>query len=640
MRMGLYYQIRLLIKRLVLLISLYTIARLVFIFANYRFLNPDGINSILIALVEGLRFDVSVIFTINSIFILAHLVPSRVFTRVFFQKTLFFFFVIGNGLAAVFNAIDVGYYPIIFKRSGADILEVIWLGSEVFSTIPAMILDFWAATLLALGSIAALVILYPKMPEPSPTLPPVATEKFFTVKYAFAVATVIAISIIAMRGGLQYKPLNLLSVSGYAGARMNAAILNTPFVMMKTWGKNPLIETKYFDEATALSFYNPLQKPATQSSGMIKKNIVVIILESFSLEYTGMVGSHPSYTPILDSLSRQSMWFSQSFANGKRSIEGIPAIVSGMPVLMENAFITSQYANNQLCSFPSLLATQGYQSSFFHGGAKGTMGFDNFCRAAGFNNYYSKEDYKGPSAAHGKWGVHDEEFLRFSLNKINEQKPPFFNVIFTLSSHHPFDVPIRYAGKFPSGTQPIHKTVGYTDYALGEFLKHAAKQPWYNNTMFVITADHTGPANGARSAEGLNGYAIPLLLFIPDSSLVGENKKIVQQSDVLPTLLDLMHFPNNYISFGQSAFAKADGKIFHFANSTYTLATTDYQLNYDLQNGTALYERAKDKNMSINMASQNAVQARKMEVELKAILQSFNHRMIKNKMCSTVEAQP
>jgi phosphoglycerol transferase MdoB-like AlkP superfamily enzyme len=158
---------------------------------------------------------------------------------------------------------------------------------------------------------------------------------------------------------------------------------------------------------------------------------------------------------------QHSIVFENAWSNGTKSIEGIPAILSSMPSWMDNPFINSLYCNNNTQSFPMLLKKEGYFSAFFHGGINGTMNFDAYSRNARFDKYYGKQEYNNDADFDGYWGIWDEPFLQFVAKEIGTFKEPFFASIFTLSSHHPFNVPEKYKDLLPKGTLPIHQSVAY-----------------------------------------------------------------------------------------------------------------------------------------------------------------------------------
>ena len=215
------------------------------------------------------------------------------------------------------------------------------------------------------------------------------------------------------------------------------------------------------------SIYNPIIK-LDQKKTINKKNVVVIILESFGDENVGR-----GYTPFLDSLITKSYYFKHGFANGKVSIDAVPSILSSITSLMNNSFISSSFSLNKINGLPKILKKEGYGTSFFHGSFNGSQNFDQYAQVAGFDHYYGKDQYDGKEAFDGKWGIYDEEFMQFFCNKLTTFKEPFFSSIFTISSHNPYRVPEKYKGKFSKGTTEIHESIGYSDFALQNFFNTA-----------------------------------------------------------------------------------------------------------------------------------------------------------------------
>ncbi len=135
---------------------------------------------------------------------------------------------------------------------------------------------------------------------------------------------------------------------------------------------------------------------------------------------------------------QQGLTFTNAFANGKRSIEALPSILSSLPAIMDNAFVTSLYSSNPIESLAAILKNKGYQTSFFHGGKNGTMGFDNFTKLVGIDAYFGLNEYPNEEDYDGNWGIYDEPYLQYFCNQISLMKEPFFTSVFTLSSHHPY----------------------------------------------------------------------------------------------------------------------------------------------------------------------------------------------------------
>ena len=201
-------------------------------------------------------------------------------------------------------------------------------------------------------------------------------------------------------------------------------------------------------------------------------------------------GQYKGYTPFLDSLMGHSKSFTYAIANGRKSIDGLPSVISSIPSLGVPYFL-SPYSGNRINSLASLLGAEGYHTSFFHGAPNGSMGFNAFMNLAGVDHYYGMDEYGNADDFDGLWGIWDEPFLQFYADKLNTFPEPFMSSFFSVSSHHPFEIPDEYEDRFEGGPLPIHRCIQYTDFALKRFFEKASTMPWYKNTLFVITADHT-----------------------------------------------------------------------------------------------------------------------------------------------------
>ncbi len=526
----------------------------------------------------------------------------------------------------------MGLFRFAGKRITADVFGIMNYGEDISNTIPSMIIDFWYLLLIFLAMFLILILCYQRILIYS-------TQKDTQNKKALSKISSVTLHILALalifigfRGGLQYKPIHILTAAKYGTGPIASLVLNSPFTFVKTFGKSSLQEVNYFDQKTLEKIY-PVIKTKSDSSEFRSLNVVMIIMESIGSEYIGKLNNEKGYTPFIDSLIDHSLVFKNAYANGKRSIEGIPAILAGIPALMSEPFITSSYSGNAFKSLASLLSSNGYSSAFYHGGTNGTMGFDNFSRSCGYERYYGRYEYNDDKDFDGNWGIYDEPFLlRFAVN-MNSMKPPFITTVFTLTSHHPYNIPPAFIGKFPAGTLPIHKSVQYTDYSLRSFFNYASSQVWYQNTLFVITTDHTALSEKPFYQNRVGMYSIPLIFFRPDGSLKGMEEKVSQQIDIMPSVLDYLNFDKPYFSFGSSVFdSSAQGFAINYLNDTYQYIDKDYSLILDTIQGNILYDYKTDLTLQKNVVKTQPEHARTMEMKLKAIIQTYNKSLIENSM--------
>jgi len=458
---------------------------------------------------------------------------------------------------------------------------------------------------------------------------------------------ILGISMIGARGGLQLRPLSIMSATSYTEAKKVPIILNTPFTLMTTFGHESIPNLKYFDEKELRKYISLANNENSDSSKFDNKNVVIILLESFSKEYVGSLNNYKGYTPFLDSLMRQSLVFANAYSNGYRSMDAIPAVVTSVPCLMEDPITTSIYANNTFTTLPNILKEKSYHTAFFHGGNNGTLGLDNFALYLGFDEYHGRTEYGNDDDYDDYWGIFDEPFLQYFISQIDSFPEPFLAMEFTLSSHYPYALPQEYENTFKEGPLRIHRVIRYTDNALKKFFEIAQTKEWFNNTIFVIAADH--PAQSVivsktdniyeesnlpddlslRYYKNTSGrYTIPIIIYAPsDSTLTGVSNKIVQQTDIMPTVLDILNYDEAFLAFGNNMLDPTTENVaYHYFNGIYQITSDNYCLLFDGEKSIELFMK-EDVDHSINLLTHRPIVALRLENQLKAYLQEYSQRM-------------
>jgi phosphoglycerol transferase MdoB-like AlkP superfamily enzyme len=358
---------------------------------------------------------------------------------------------------------------------------------------------------------------------------------------------------------------------------------------------------------------------------------VVIMLESFGNEWVGAFNDSVSYTPFLDSLIGESWVFEYGFSNGKKSIEAVPAIVASMPSLMDNPYISSAYSNNELETLPSVLKKNGYSTAFYHGATNGSMRFNSFAKLAGFDEYFGRFEYGNDNHSDKTWGILDEYFNPWTARQLTKQKAPFFATLFTLSSHHPYFVPAHWKGKLKSGKYPICRSIHYGDVSLKYFFDQAKKEPWYNNTLFVLAADHTPSTSSSFYSERTQMYRIPILFFDPSGKLPRKREKAVfQHIDIMPTVLDLVNVDADYYSIGQSYFSGDKREAVTYLEGSYYYFYDDLMLVFSGDEPRSLVKYTAKRGARQQSLSLKSPKAKVMINRLKAIIQRYNRDLIRN----------
>jgi phosphoglycerol transferase MdoB-like AlkP superfamily enzyme len=621
----------LLAQRILLVFALYTFCRLVFYIFNYSFFSNVSASTTLKLFFYGLRFDATAIVISNLLFIALHFYPFSQFYSKSYQFVLKILFLVVNTAAVILNLVDIEFVRFEGKRATTDLFRIMGFGDDALNTIPRMILDYWYLLLLLIVLVYILNRLYMRISIKNVNQKKLSILNSRPANIALALIT-FGLCFIGFRGGIQLRPINIMTATRYAGGKEVSLLLNTPFTILKTLGKNVLEPVNYFPPGEANKIVPVIHHYKSENS-FRRLNIVLIIVESLGREYIGSLNNYPGYTPFLDSLMKHSIVFRNAFANGKRSIEGIPCVIAGIPALMDEPFITSAYNGNKVTSIAIALKKKGYKSLFFHGGSNGTMGFDNFSRLSGYDQYYGRREYNNDADFDGNWGIFDEPFLQYSISKMNDTQQPFHATIFTLSSHHPYIVPKIHEGQFKKGTLPIHQSISYTDYALKKFFETASKTSWYDSTLFIITGDHTAISEYPFYQSHVGMYSVPIIFYQPSDTTAVSNPIITEQIDILPGILNYLHYDEPFFSFGQSMFdSSAAHSSVNYINGVYQLIESEYALTMDTSDVQSVYLYGKDSTLTHNLKDSLPEIQLQMENRLKAIIQHFNNAMLNNTM--------
>ncbi|OFY67621.1 MAG: sulfatase [Bacteroidetes bacterium RBG_13_43_22] len=626
-----------LLYRILLVMFLFSISRIGFYLLNFKMFPGIASGEFLSIMKGGLLFDLSATIYVNSLFILLNVIPFDIRYNEIYQRIMKYLFFITNGIALAVNSADFVYYRFVFKRATADVFRTFENETNNTRLFFRFLVDYWQVTLFCILLWILMVYLYNKVrvikPEPSNKI------VYYSINI-LAIPLVAALAIGGVRGGYKHstRPITISNAARYVENPRNVAIvLNTPFSLLRTSGKKALEKYEFYDSESLKAIYNPHYIPSGDKP-FTRENVVVIILESFAREYIGSLnkdlegGTYTGYTPFIDSLLRESLTFEVSLGNGRKSIDAMPSIFASLPSL-ETPYIISHYANNQINGIASLLKKKGYYTAFFHGAPNGSMGFDSFARMSGFENYVGMDQYPGKDDFDGMWGVWDEPFFMFFADKLNTFPEPFLASLFSVSSHHPFEVPEKYKNKFKKDPAPIVEVVGYTDYALKQLFEKMSSSSWFSNTLFVITADHTNETLHKEYQNDFGVYSIPVIFYKPGSSLKGMKNRIAQQIDIMPTILNYLGYDEEFIAFGNDLFDESyESFAFNTNGSTYQIYMKDHILEMIDNKPVGLYNFKLDRFLQTDVLDKEPELTQVMEEKLRAVIQSYNSRLIENDM--------
>ena len=684
-----------LIRQLLFSFAILSISRLVWFVANVFWLPPIGIDEYVYAHLVGIYFDIPVIALIY-LPVWLWLLFGHSFREKFptVNRTLF---VISSMTVLIFNGIDTGYSQVTAKRSGFELFDT--LGDDANRFAPYLT-DNWY---IILGLAAMGYVIYRWVPVRGQN--PDINFRIRPRSGLIATAAFGGLWLLSFRGGIQLRPLRAIDASNFVQPEIAPLVTSTPLQIISTWQRNGLPDFEFaiqfpantlnnsdpaktqttgpknsaahqwlFDNSTPLP---PFPMSRTLGGGWVKPNIVVIVVESLARDYTGFGNGKP-FTPFLDKIAAdpQTIQFPYCFANGTKSIEMVPSIFCGMPSLMSEFYVTSAYANNKVNNAFQL--AKGYKTAFFHGSNNGTMGFQSFLKQTGLQHYHGIDQYPRDLYNRdfdGNWGIFDEPYLQhFSkcLDTINNPNRPFFASIFTLSSHHPYTIPAPYLNKLPGSPGTIQHTIAYADIALKKFFQTASTKPWFNNTVFVITGDHTSHSDKEYFYSQSGHYEVPFLIYAPHINLktnlignyqknqVKNNKtsellwqiesqapsalryidsvikiatsKTLSQCDILPTLWSILGGPKPKLGFGRSAFdPDYKGYSTHFDKDLYYIIQYPFVLALNQQGGVVDYHSQLRNNNTAQKLPYTGPQFEWLRATLQCQMKEYSQRIKQNR---------
>lgn len=621
-----------LLMRMALLYVVWFVCRILFYLPNQAEIGALTWSEIPALMRGALLFDTASLLQINALFILLSLLPFRFRARKGYQLMLFWWFAVVNALGAILNISDTVYFHYVKKRFTADELNYLDNNDNNLSVMVQGAVENWWLVLVAIALIGAMVWAYRRI-KYAPTQ--IANNWIYypvnTLIMLFGVAMIVG----GIRGGFgSSRPITLSNATLYTPSNLKASlIMSNPFCMIRTLGNQRLEYIKYFDQATLDSLYTPYHHPVADSTVTpIRKNVVVFVLESFSSEHSALLHpelypNQPGFTPYLDSLMREGYTFMNAYASGRKSIDALPSVLSSIPS-HKTPFVLLPQSLAPIRALPTMLAEDGYQTSFFNGSPHGSMGFGAYTNMLGVERYFSMDEYEtkcGKGDYDGWWGIWDGPFLQYMAGELATMPTPFFASVFTLTSHHPFRVPAEWENKLPAGKTKIHKCVAYVDESIRQFMAAAAKEPWYDNTIFLFVGDHVSSETFApQTLTPTGGSQIVCFLYTPDGSLRGQKTGVMSQIDLMPTLLGLLDRREPYFAFGRDLNNEPErlamainrsGENFQAIGDSLVLFFNDREV-------IAAYKRSDTLQLH-NIAAENSPLQQRMERVMKARIQQY-----------------
>ncbi len=461
--------------------------------------------------------------------------------------------------------IELGTVPFIDQYdSRPDYVYVEYLGHprEVLSTLLAS----YSLLMAAVGTVTLICALLAWRMTRSALQVPV----YQPFPGAFLLTPLVVLAIFAMiRSTLDHHPVNPSTVAFSTDSMVNQLPLSSPYTLIyaiyeqnrdagsgsATYGRMDrqevmriVAETAGLNGKVDLQSATPTLHDQTATRRLGRPlNLVIVLEESLGAEFVGRLGGK-DLTPNLDALADEGIWFEQLYATGTRSVRGIEAIISGFPPTPKLGVVKRTETQKNFFTIAGLLARQNYQTSFIYGGSAHFDNMRRFFMNNGFQTVIDQKDYANPRFT-ATWGVSDEDlFLKAHEYFESQGDRPFFSLVFSSSNHKPFEIPPGRVETRTGPDGPGDTAVAYADYAIGEFLSMARSSSYWDNTVFLVIADHNSRVKGAER--------IPIEYFHIPGVILGAGIEprivpgITSQLDLLPTLLSLMGVDSRHPAIG------------------------------------------------------------------------------------------
>jgi phosphoglycerol transferase MdoB-like AlkP superfamily enzyme len=509
----------------------------------------------------------------------AFLTPAKILSSVFKIYTFLLLFTI-----TFINILDIGLYPHWGTRVGISAFDYIGDPQGVFSSITFK--DVLAAISVILFYGVLFIWLYNRILQKS--ILDSARQKWF---YFPVMLLISAVLIVPIRGGLGTSPINLSTVSFSNKLYVNQASYNFMWNFFKTVEnkKKSINPCVYFESREAYNKFSLFESNRINSDSLIVDidttdlpNVVLIILESFSNKVISSFGGQYGVCPNLDSISAGAIVFPSFYASGNRSDRGLAAILGSYPSLLSQSIINYPEKSHKLTMMSDYFNRNGYYTSFYYGGDIDFYNLKSFVLHGEYNEFTSQKDFPTELQKLSSWGVPDGYLFDKVLKETNKPKP-FFTVVYTLSSHTPYDVPVQMI-KGSSNEAKFLNSLAYTDSCLGNFIRKFKQTKHWENTLVIITSDHGAILPGPTEIIEPATYRIPLIWTGGVVKNPGIVNKICGQPDLIPTFVKQFGWERDSALFGHDILS-TPSYAFYVCDSGWGYISEEGEYYYDQSSG-------------------------------------------------------
>jgi len=543
-----------------------------------------SIPELFLSLFTGLRLDIMIVFTWAGAIMFFLIWPAKFTFNLYYRKLLGLLWAVVMVGITIANIGDILYYDFVHRHVAQE-LSVI--GNDI-NILVQMALHYYLPEVIAALIFSTLIIyLFYKLFKPQ-----IKKRKITLKEYSVPLLLIIVL-FLGIRGNLSGKSFAISDAFVVNKMSFGNLALNGFFCLYRSGGfsqanhnhmplEAAIAKVKKTLTSPSISFSEDPNYPLMRSYTRAEKNpynVVIIMFESLSSGYVDSFSENNyGVTPNFDNYANNGLKFTNFYANGQRSLAGIAAVMTGvtqpygMPPLGEGLELS------KLSYLGHLAAQNGYDTLAIQSSNRGSFKIDAIMNLAGFKQFYGAEDIPktGDEVGAPNFGVYDGDMFRFMHQKITTLKEPFISFAFTATTHAPFFSPGKQWEKYPqdpASRNGFLNTISYVDTMLGEFMQAASKEPWFDNTVFIFTADHVLGIDArkekmndekVRKFTALDDFHIPLVIYAPKLLPSDTIDAVGSQADIFPTIIHLSGWRNQFTSLSQSLLDEAVQERFAF----------------------------------------------------------------------------
>ena len=605
---------------MLLLLVVYLLFRIIF---QLQYYPSIPFSDELSVLYWGLRLDFAAVFYINILFFIFYFFIGPFLSSDWQKRLAVLIFSLINLPFIALNLIDLIYYQYNLRRSTVDLFYV--FGDSIHS-FGALFRQYWYVVI----SFILIAIVFVSLVKRIIYRDNEALKEQRLWRWAIPVLFIAFCFIIAR--GWKRRPIVPSTALLHVEASKQPLVNNSTLNLLYSWFRfsTKLERKNYFAPAVLDTIYT-IRRQYPQQQEMDKRNIVIFLLESFNENFF-TPGPGRAKTPFFDSLMQKSTVCLDAFANGHESSKGAMAVLGSIPSFPDEPLFISDYAAVKMKGIGTILKDEGYDTNFFLGAEYDHFNFAKLCRMIGIDNYYSRDTYKQPGHDDGNWGIYDEYFFNYFAEITGQKKNPFFAVLYNISSHPPFAIPANEKKQFTiPGQSAQQNSITYVDDCFRRLYERIKAQPWFSNSLFVFCSDHTLLKDVYDKSYQYKAFHIPIFIYDPSQPQQSIIKGIVQQMDIVPSVLDRIHYSKPFMSFGNSIF-RPEEKRFSIYRAGYHYQLTDSTTitGYDSHSEKLIYhyQFKTDSLLRTNLVSAGDSSILQRERLIRAIIQRFNNSML------------